>query len=134
MWTLICGKVSLMHRLTFRNDQSHLISPVSQMDISKNIMSHFSCNSFYALTNNCRTKMSYMKRFCHVRSHRRKYHGYHNHCRECGRYQNRHAVCRCRLRRHRLLQVHQKTGQVPILFPPWFPVQYEEVCLLSRLH
>ena len=28
----------------------------------------------------------------------------------------------------------RRVSQVPILFLPWFPVQYEEACLLSRLH
>ena len=38
------------------------------MDISKNLMSHFSRNTFNAFPDNCRTQMSYMQWFCHIRS------------------------------------------------------------------
>ena len=50
------------------DDQTHLISPVSQMDISCYIISFKTDNTFNALSDDRRTKMSDMQRFCHVRS------------------------------------------------------------------
>ena len=58
-------------RLTFLqlcNDQSHLIAPVSQVDIPQNLMAHFSCDPFDTLPDNGRAEMPYMERLCHIGS------------------------------------------------------------------
>ena len=54
--------------LQFCNDQPHLISPVSQMNITDHFVSFKTSNPFYAFADNCRTQMSYMKRFRNIRS------------------------------------------------------------------
>ena len=50
----------------FCNDQSHLKTPVSQMNITDYFMTYETANSLNTLANDCRTKMSYMKRFCNI--------------------------------------------------------------------
>ena len=50
------------------NDQSHLKSPVTKMNITNHLMSYETADSLNTFTNNCRTEMTYMKRFGNVRS------------------------------------------------------------------
>ena len=54
--------------LQFCNDQPHLISPVSQMNITDHFVSFITQDSLYTLSDDRRTQMSYMQRFCHIRS------------------------------------------------------------------
>ena len=48
------------------NDQSHLISPVSQMDISQNLMPHLSRNTLHTFSDDRGAQMSHMQRFRHI--------------------------------------------------------------------
>ena len=52
----------------FCDDKSHLKPPVSQMYITDYFVSYKTADSFNTLSDNCRTKMSYVKRFRNVRS------------------------------------------------------------------
>ena len=48
------------------DDQSHLQPPVSKMYIPDHLMAHKTSETFDALTDDRRTQMSDMQRFCHV--------------------------------------------------------------------
>ena len=50
------------------DNESHLKSPVTKMNITYNLMSNISSDTFDALADDRRTQMSDMKRLCHVRS------------------------------------------------------------------
>ena len=54
--------------LQLRDNQSHLISPVSQMDISCHLISFIAHDSFHALPDDCRAQVSHMQWFGHIRS------------------------------------------------------------------
>ena len=61
--------------MQFCDDQTHLQSPVSQMNITDNFMSQISSHSLDTLTDDCRTQMSDMQWFCNVWSTVVKNHG-----------------------------------------------------------
>ena len=52
----------------FCNDQPHLQSPVSKMYITDHFVSDKTSDTFDTLPNDRRTKMTYMKWFCNIRS------------------------------------------------------------------
>ena len=54
--------------LQFCDNQSHLISPVSKVDITNHFIAHKTGDSLYAFSDDCGAEMSDVKRFCHVRS------------------------------------------------------------------
>ena len=54
--------------LKFSDDQSHLVAPVAQMDISQYLMSHLPCKPFDPFADDRRAQMSHMERLRHVRS------------------------------------------------------------------
>ena len=58
-------RVTLLH---LGDDQSHLQTPVSHVNVTDHLVSDVTGNSLHTFTNNCRTEMSDMKRLCHVRS------------------------------------------------------------------
>ena len=52
--------------LQFCDNQSHLISPVSKVDITNHFIAHKTGDSLYAFSDDRRTEMSYMQRLCHI--------------------------------------------------------------------
>ncbi len=50
------------------DDQAHLKSPVTQMHIADHLMSYKAADPLYTLTDDCRTQMTNMKRFCNIGS------------------------------------------------------------------
>ena len=50
------------------DDQTHLQPPVTQMHIADHVITQETAHSLDALTDDRRTEMSYMKRFCHIGS------------------------------------------------------------------
>ena len=68
---LSCVRIFKINQLRFsvfqfRNDQPHLKTPVSQMNITDHFMSYKATDSLNTFSDDCRTKVSYMKRFCNV--------------------------------------------------------------------
>ena len=54
--------------LKLRNDQSHLISPIAEMNIPDHLISFIAQDPFYTLPDDRRTQMTYMQRFCNIRT------------------------------------------------------------------
>ena len=54
--------------LKLRNDQSHLISPIAEMNIPDHLISFITQDPFYTLPDDRRTQMTYMQRFCNIRT------------------------------------------------------------------
>ena len=52
----------------FCDDKAHLESPVTEMYVTDHLVSYISADTFDTLSNDRGTKMSYVERFCYVRS------------------------------------------------------------------